>query len=58
MAVTTSSIVEHFYIVEDVALDGDTPGERTTKTRPKVADLDSYRWQSHCRGLYQLPVAA
>jgi len=40
------------------ALDGDTPGERTTKIRPKVADLDSYRWQSNCRGLYQLPVAA
>ncbi|MDA0681552.1 MAG: integrase core domain-containing protein, partial [Proteobacteria bacterium] len=40
------------------ALDGDTPGERTTKIRPKVADLDSYRWQSHCRGLYHLPIAA
>jgi len=40
------------------ALDGDTPGERTTKIRTNVADLDSYRWQSHCRGLYQLPVAA
>ena len=40
------------------ALDGDTPGEGTTKIRPKVADLDSYRWQCHCRGLYQLPVAA
>ena len=40
------------------ALDGDTPGERTSKIRPKVADLDSFRWQSHCRGLYQLPVAA
>jgi putative transposase len=40
------------------ALDGDTQSERTSKTRPKVATLDSYRWQSHCRGLHQLPVAA
>jgi len=40
------------------ALDGDTPSERTGKIRPKVADLDSYRWRSHCRGLYHLPVAA
>jgi hypothetical protein len=40
------------------ALDGDTPSERTGKIRPKVVELDSYRWQSHCRGLYHLPVAA
>ncbi|MEX2125245.1 MAG: integrase core domain-containing protein [Woeseia sp.] len=40
------------------ALDGDTPIERTGKIRPKAADLDSYHWRSHCRGLYQLPIAA
>jgi len=40
------------------ALDGDTPGDRTTKTRRKVANLDSYRWRIHCKGLYHLPVAA
>jgi len=40
------------------ALDGETPIERTEKTRPKVAHLDSYRWRSHCRGLYHVPVAA
>jgi len=39
------------------ALDGDTPSQKTGKNRPKVADLDSNRWQSHCRGLYRLPVA-
>ena len=26
-------------------------------TRP-VANLQSYRWESHCRGLYQTPIAA
>ena len=40
------------------ALDGDTPSERTGKIRSEVADLDAYRWRSHCRGLYHLPVAA
>lgn len=40
------------------ALSGDTPNERTGKTRTKVADMHSYRWRSHCRGLYHLPVAA
>jgi transposase InsO family protein len=40
------------------ALDGDTPSERTGNLRPKVVDLDSYRWRSECRGLYHLPVAA
>jgi len=40
------------------ALHGDTPSERNGKILPKVVDLDSYRWQSHCRGLYHLPIAA
>ncbi len=40
------------------ALDGDPPIARTPKTPATVANLRSYRWQSHCRGLYQLPVAA
>ena len=26
-------------------------------TRP-IANLQSYRWESHCRGLYQTPIAA
>lgn len=40
------------------ALEGDTPSERTGKTRSEGADLHSYRWRSHCRGLYHLPIAA
>ena len=40
------------------ALNGDPPLARTAKTPATVADLCSYRWQSHCGGLYQLPVAA
>jgi putative transposase len=40
------------------ALDGDTPSNRNGNRRAKVADLDSYRWESHCGGLYHLPIAA
>jgi transposase InsO family protein len=40
------------------ALGGDTPGAKTGKIRTNVADLDSYRWRSYCRGLYHLPIAA
>jgi hypothetical protein len=37
---------------------GDTPAEAaggTSKLQPK---LNYFRWQTHCRGLYQLPAAA
>jgi hypothetical protein len=35
--------------------EGQTPD--TPASRP-VANLRSFRWQPHCRGLYQTPVAA
>jgi len=37
------------------SLEGQTPDRR--EPRP-VANLTSYRWQPHCRGLYQTPIAA
>ncbi len=40
------------------ALDGFTPSAKSARRRPKVADLNKFRWRSHCRGLYHLPVAA
>jgi len=36
------------------SLEGQTPDRG--EARP-VANLRSYRWQSHCRGLYQTPIA-
>ena len=33
----------------------------TTRVNPetaKVIDINEYRWQKHCRGLFQLPMAA
>ena len=40
------------------ALNGITPTAKTGKLTPKVADLNNFHWRSHCRGLYQVPVAA
>ena len=37
------------------SLEGKTPDR--SEARP-VANLTSYRWQPHCRGLYQTPIAA
>jgi len=39
------------------SLKGQTPDQDETKPRP-VANLHCYRWQPHCRGLYQTPIAA
>ena len=39
------------------SLEGRTPDQDRSVSEP-FADLHSYRWQSHCRGLYQTPIAA
>ena len=39
-------------------LDGAPPDDKIGKTDRKVAHLDNYRWQEHCHGIYQLPIAA
>ena len=40
------------------ALDGDTPAEVSGDAMTSRAELRNFRWQTHCRGLYQLPLAA
>jgi len=40
------------------SLDGDTPSEISGEAIIRRADLSNLSWNSHCRGLYQLPVAA
>jgi len=39
-------------------LEGSPPDEKAGDPNRKIARLDDYRWEKHCRGLYQLPVAA
>ena len=40
------------------SLDGDTPAEVSGNSLTSRAELLNFRWQTHCRGQYQLPVAA
>jgi hypothetical protein len=35
--------------------DGATPVELAGRT---IIEIEDYRWKSHCRGLFELPVAA
>ena len=37
---------------------GKTPGTIAKESRLTKIDFSHYKWQSHCRGLYSLPVAA
>jgi len=40
------------------SLDGDTPSEISGEPILRRADLSQLRWKPHCRGLYELPIAA
>jgi hypothetical protein len=40
------------------SLDGNTPAETSGDCVAKPASLQSYAWEKHCGGLFQLPVAA
>jgi transposase InsO family protein len=40
------------------SLGGQTPAEVSDNGERQRADIRAYRWESHCGGLYQLPVAA
>jgi transposase InsO family protein len=40
------------------SLDGTTPSRRADESAFVTAHLDQYGWHSHCRGLFQIPVAA
>jgi hypothetical protein len=44
--------------IRQAQLSGDTPGEKAGGPTPKRASLENYRWQSHCHGLFELPIAA
>jgi transposase InsO family protein len=40
------------------ALAGLTPAQFAGALSPAPAELDHYDWQRHCRGLFELPIAA
>jgi len=53
-------LFKHYYNAARVhqGLSGDTPGEKAGGPTPQPAGLENYRWQSHCHGLFELPIAA
>ena len=54
------SAFRNYFNLERVhsGIDGGTPYEIGEGSRAQPADLVSFRWQTHCRGLYELPAAA
>ena len=41
-----------------MGLQGDIPNQVAENKKPNVIDIKNYRWKSHCRGLFNLPIAA
>jgi transposase InsO family protein len=42
----------------NTSLDGVTPSETAGEATGRRVNLHQFQWKAHCRGLYQLPVAA
>ncbi len=51
---------KHYYNHERVhaSLGGDTPAEVAGESKISLVKIDDFQWQTHCRGLVQLPIAA
>ena len=51
---------QHYYNAHRVhqGLAGDTPAGKLGAPSPSIATLANYRWESHSKGLVQLPIAA
>ena len=51
---------QNYYNRERVhaSLDGRTPAEVSGESNREQVKLEEFRWQTHCRGLVQLPMAA
>ena len=39
-------------------INGNTPRQKASEQSSTVISLNHYRWKKHCRGLFQLPIAA
>jgi hypothetical protein len=52
-------LFKHYYNSARVhqGLSGDTPDEKAGGPTSRAADLENYSWQSHCHGLFELPIA-
>ena len=53
-------LFQHYYNEErgHGGIDGVSPLNKSGQETTVVISLDNYRWKQHCRGLFQLPMAA
>ena len=47
-----------FYYNQSRTLSGRDGGAPVDLGLGKVVDINNYRWKKHCRGLFELPIAA
>ena len=40
------------------SIDGITPLKKADESSITVVSIDKYRWKKHCKGLFELPIAA
>lgn len=40
-----------------MGLDGDTPNQISDNKKSMRININNFRWKSHCKGLFQLPIA-
>ncbi len=63
---TASDLQYKFNIFQDyfnehrthMGLNGSVPNQISENKKPNVIDIKNYHWRKHCRGLFNLPVAA
>jgi len=41
-----------------MGLEGCRPNQISENKTPNVIDIKKYHWKKHCRGLFNLPIAA
>ena len=51
---------QHYYNEKrgHLGIQGNLPQEKSEQSEQSVTNIDEYRWEKHCRGLFQLPIAA
>jgi len=51
---------QHYYNEKSghLGIEGNTPLEKSRCAEQKLLNINDHRWKKHCRGLFQLPIAA
>ena len=41
-----------------MGIDGEIPKQKANNEKAELIKFNAYKWESHCRGIFQLPIAA